>query len=105
MRALGTQRSQIRNLFLLEASFLAVGGTIPGALLGILTLKLVGLAKLDSITELSLFLDNGRIGSSVSPALLVGSILTVVIFTLLAAMLPARKASRMLPAQALRTQF
>ncbi len=105
MRALGTQRNQVRNLFLLEASFLAVGGTLPGAVLGIATLKLVGLIKLDSFTELALFLDNGRIGSTVSVGLLVGSIVTVVAFTLLAAMLPARKASRMLPAQALRTQF
>ena len=38
-------------------------------------------------------------------AMLVGSIVVVVGITLLAALLPARKASRMEPAQALRTQF
>ena len=31
MRAVGTHRKQVRNLFVLEALFLALAGTIPGA--------------------------------------------------------------------------
>ena len=38
MRALGTQRKQIRNLFIIEAVFLGVAGTIPGTVLGVIVL-------------------------------------------------------------------
>jgi putative ABC transport system permease protein len=105
MRAIGTQRSQIRVLFLLEASFLALGGAIPGAILGLVALNGISLLTFDSITELSLFLDNGHLGFTVDGWILVASILTVLAFTLAAALIPARKAARMEPAQALRTQF
>ncbi len=105
MRAVGVQRSQVRNLFLLEALFLSVGGTIPGALLGLLVLNGLRLMRFDSITELGLFLENGRISYTLSPALFIGSFLMVIIFTLLAALVPARKAAKLQPAEALRTQF
>lgn len=105
MRALGAQRFQIRTLFLLEASFLALGGAIPGAIVGLLALKGISFLTFNSFTELSLFLDAGHLGFTVDGWLLVASILTVLAFTLLAALIPARKAARMEPAQALRTQF
>ena len=105
MRALGAHRFQIRTLFLLEASFLALGGAIPGAIIGLLALKGISFLTFNSFTELSLFLDAGHLGFTVDGWLLVASILTVLAFTLLAALIPARKAARMEPAQALRTQF
>ncbi len=105
MRALGAQRSQVRNLFVAEATFLGVAGSVPGALAGILALKIIGLFKFDSFTELSLFLDGGRLSSSIGVGMLVFSVCTVILFTLLAALVPARRAARMEPAQALRSQF
>ncbi len=105
MRAVGAQRDQIRKLFLLEALFLALGGTIPGALLGVGLLNILHLFEFSAFTELSLFLDGGHLSYTVSPALLAGSFVTVIVFTLLAALLPANRAARMEPAQALRTQF
>ncbi len=105
MRAVGAQRGQIRKLFLLEALFLALGGTVPGALLGFALIKAVGWFELSTITELALFLDGGHLSYALSPAMLAGSFGTVVVFTLIAALLPANRAARMEPAQALRTQF
>lgn len=105
MRALGAQRKQIRNLFVIEAMFLGVVGCLPGALLGIILLNVLRFFRFDTITELSLFLDDGRLGFSISPMMLVGSILVVILFTVLAALIPARRAAKMEPAQALRTQF
>jgi putative ABC transport system permease protein len=104
-RAVGMQRGQIRRLFLLEALFLSLGGTIPGGLLGVGILNIVKLFEFSSFTEMGLFLDNGRITWALSPALFVGSFLTVILFTLLAALLPANRAAKMEPAHALRTQF
>ncbi len=105
MRAVGAQRSQIRLLFLLEALFLSLVGTIPGALLGFGILNLLKIPEFSAFTELSLFLDGGHVSWSISLWLLAGSFLTVIVFTLLAALLPANKAAKMEPAHALRTQF
>lgn len=105
MRALGAQRSQVRRLFILEALFLALAGTLPGTLLGYLLLWGIGFIKIDAFTELSLFLDNGYISHSMSASLLAVSYLMVVILTLIAALLPARRAAKLDPAAALRTQF
>lgn len=105
MRAVGTQRNQIRNLFLLEALFLSLAGTTAGAIVGIGVLNIVRLFEFTSFTEMSLFLDSGRFAFTISPLVLIGSFVTVILFTLLAALMPATMASKMEPAQALRTQF
>ena len=105
MRAVGTHRKQVRNLFVLEALFLALAGTIPGAVFGLIVLKIIGLFKFDAFTELAYFLDNGHIGYSISPALLIASFVMVIIFTVLAALIPARQAAKMQPAEALRSQL
>jgi len=105
MRAVGTHRNQVRNLFLLEALFLALAGTIPGAVLGFVVLKVINLFSFASISEIGYFLDGGHIAYTVSPGMLIGSLVMVVIFTLLAALIPARQAAKMQPAEALRTQF
>lgn len=105
MRAIGAQRRQVRNLFLLEATFLGVCGAIPGAVLGFIVLNVLKLFRFDSMAEMALFLDNGHLGFVVSVPTLIASLLTVIGFTLLAALLPARRAAKMEPAQALRTTF
>lgn len=105
MRALGAQRKQIRHLFLLEAMFLGVIGCVPGALLGAIVLKVLSLLHFDSFTELSMFLDGGHLASTLNPVMLVSSVLIVTVFTLLSALVPALRAARMEPAQALRTQL
>lgn len=102
MRALGTQRNQVRNLFVLEALFLAIAGTLPGAVLGILLLNVLHLFNFEAFTELSFFLDDGHLAFTISPGLLVFSFVVVCIFTLLAVLVPARKAAKKLPAEALR---
>jgi putative ABC transport system permease protein len=105
MRAVGTQRKQIRNLFLLEALFLSVVGTVPGAVFGIVTLNVIHLFRFDAFTELAYFLDGGHVAFTVSPALLIGSFAMVILFTLIAALMPANRAAKMQPAEALRNQM
>lgn len=105
MRAVGAQRGQIRQLFLLEALFLALAGTIPGAVIGYGVLIFLKTLEFSSFTELSFFLDGGRISYSISAFMLIGSFITVIVFTLIAALMPANRAAKMEPAHALRTQF
>ena len=105
MRALGAQRNEIRNLFLCEAMFLGIAGIVPGFCVGMAALFTIRLFRFEAFPELALFLDGGHLAFAVSPLLLALSALTVIIVTLLAAVFPARKAARMEPATALRTQL
>ncbi|HKL86226.1 MAG TPA: FtsX-like permease family protein [Treponemataceae bacterium] len=105
MRALGAQKSQVRSLFVLEALFLSVGGTLPGAVLGFILLNVIRLLKIDAFTELAVFLDNGHVTYTVNGGLFLASYLFVIILTLIAALMPARRAAKLDPAIALRTNY
>ncbi|MCX7024836.1 MAG: FtsX-like permease family protein [Spirochaetes bacterium] len=105
MRALGARRSQVRNLFLLEALFLSLGGTLVGFAAGFLILAGVHLMEFNAFTELAFFLERGRLAWRVEPGLLAGSLAVVCAMTLAAASMPAGKAARLRPANALRAQF
>ena len=105
MRALGMQRKAVRGLFLLEALFLSLGGVAAGFLLAAAVLAVVSRIRWNIIAELSFFFDKGRLLVSLDPVLLIATVFIVSGVTLLAALVPARKAARLEPAQALRTQF
>lgn len=102
MRALGTQKKQVRNLFLLEASFLSLGGLIAGCLVGVVVLLLIHLPEFTSVPSLTFFLDKGHLAFTIQPSILVTSLILVCGLTLLAAYFPARQAARLKPVQALR---
>jgi len=68
-------------------------------------LKILSIPRLDSFTELGLFLQNGHLTFTIDPVLTVASLLAVFGFTAAAALLPARKAAKLAPAQALGARF
>jgi putative ABC transport system permease protein len=103
MRALGMQRPTVRNLFLLEALFLGIGGTLLGLIASAIVMGLLHLINWGLNTPLFLLLKDGHMTFDLRAAQLVGNILIVAILTLLAAYFPARKAARLNPADALRT--
>jgi len=104
MRAAGMQQAQVRSLFLMEALFLSLTGILPGAVLGLLVLELIKIPDLASFAELGFFLQNGHLQYQLAPSLFLFSVIMVVLFTLLAALMPARRAARLAPAQALRAK-
>jgi putative ABC transport system permease protein len=93
LRALGATRRQVMVSVLIEAFLTGVVASAIGAALGILLA--IGLARL-----LGFSLTNG--GLTVSPRSIIVSILVGTIVTLLAAILPARRATRVAPMAALR---
>jgi putative ABC transport system permease protein len=100
MRALGMKRGAVRNLFLLEAILLFLGGTCTGlgaAALGMGALKLVNFGS----GMFAMMLEGGRMSFAVPVAQTVIQILTVGFLTVLAALLPAHRAARLSPAKAL----
>jgi putative ABC transport system permease protein len=93
LRALGFQRSMIRNSFLMESGFVAVTGTLIGTVLGLLLGHQVVtyFAKTDPGLTVSI------------PWVQVGLIVVgAYAASLLTTYLPARQASRIFPAEALR---
>jgi len=103
MRSIGMQRGEVRNLFLAEAGFLALGGAIAGLVLAFLIMGGVGLYNFGTKTPLFMVLKNGHMTFLVTPARMLGNVLIVAILTEIAAFFPSRKAARLDPAVALRT--
>ncbi len=100
MRAIGMQRAGVRNAVVLEALFLSLAGALAG-----LAAALVLMAALGSIDVPGRFQIFTSGGSFTFPlvakdVLATGAMLAAA--TLLAAWIPARKASRLRPADALR---
>jgi len=103
MRALGMQRPSVKRLFLLEAGFLAVGGTLAGLVAAGIVMFVLSLFNFGTSTFFSLLMRNGHLSFSVGPGQAAMNFAIVLLLTLVAAFFPARKASRLEPAVALRT--
>ncbi len=103
MRSLGMQRPSVKRLFLYEAGFLAAGGTLAGLALAAVVMGVLSLFNFGTASFFSLLLRNGHLTFAVGPAQAALNFAIVLALTLLAAFLPARKASRLEPAVALRT--
>lgn len=103
MRALGMQRPSVKRLFLFEAGFLAAGGTAAGMAAAGLVMFVLSLFNLGTGSFFSLLMKNGHLSFAVRPAQVIVNFAIVLVLTLLAAYMPARKASRLEPAEALRS--
>ncbi|HUZ18074.1 MAG TPA: FtsX-like permease family protein [Spirochaetia bacterium] len=102
MRALGMQRPTVRNLFLLEALFLAIGGTLTGLAASGIVMAILHLINWGMNTPFFLLLKDGHMTFAPSALQLIGNLLIVALLTLLAASFPASRAAKLNPADALR---
>ncbi len=105
MRAVGMRRARVRRLFLMEALFLSLTGVAAGVLIGFIVSLILSFMNFGTGSFFSLFLQNGHLSfliRFVDVALIVA---LVSVFTLLAALGPARKAAKLPPADALRTSY
>ncbi len=103
--AMGLKPRQIATLFILEGTLIGVVGAVCGVLVGLainISLGKIGLdfAAYASITEY-MALISGRIYPSLGMSNAVGRVLTVILISTLAALIPAVEASHREPAAAL----
>lgn len=103
--ALGLKPRQITILFLLEGILIGVMGAVFGAILGTLINGLLGYYGIDysqfaDLTEYTALI-SGRIYAQLVPLKVLQHAFTVAIIAAIAALFPARQASRQEPAEAL----
>ncbi len=104
MRAMGVQRSGVRQMFLFEALFLAIGGAVAGILAALLVMGGLSLINFGMDSPAFLILKNGHLSFYLPPLRAIGNIVIIALLTLLAVARPAGAAARLEPAVALRTQ-
>ncbi len=105
MRAIGVQRRGIRDIFLVEAVSLTALGAAAGFLAALALMGLASLFNFGSETFFSLFLTQGHLRFFIDPAGTLRNFLILCAMSFAAVYLPARAASRLLPAQALRATY
>jgi putative ABC transport system permease protein len=103
MRSIGMQRGEVRNLFLSEAGFLALGGAIAGILVAMAVMTAVGWINFSMNSPIFIILRNGHMTFKVDAVRTILNIVIVAGLTELAAFFPSRNAARLDPAEALRT--
>lgn len=103
IRALGTQRNEVRDLFLMEALFIGAIGMAVGFLISGLIMISVSSANLGVNSAISFVLKNGHFTFSLNFLKIVRNTAVVAVFTMIAALLPAMQAARKEPADALRS--
>ena len=102
MRAIGMQAGDVRRIFLYEAAALAVIASAVGFILGFVTFRLLGLFDLSRVTAAGMFTEGGRLQYFVGLRSVVLNLLFMLLAVVAATWKPARQASLMPPAQALR---
>ncbi|MGO8695142.1 MAG: ABC transporter permease [Rectinemataceae bacterium] len=101
MRAVGMQRSQVRNLVLVEAFFLAVCSVAAGLAVSLGALELLASFRLNGVAGFDIFLDRGRLSWVMNPDTIWLDAALIALVTLLGAWSPARAAQAIEPVVAL----
>lgn len=101
MRALGMHRGDVLQVFLYEAAFLAITGSVAGVLLSFVTGFAVQLFPMHGVS--SLFLHHGSLSYIIDLGVAAIASLSMIALSVLAAYSPSRRASRLDPAVALRS--
>lgn len=102
MRALGMTGKDTGKTFTYEAVGLCVLGAFAGFVLAIVVMSILGIPRI-TVESVQMFLGNGHMSFVLSPVSIIIQYLLMILLTTLAVRGTAKKASKMSPAEALRT--
>ncbi|MFH2116070.1 MAG: FtsX-like permease family protein, partial [Spirochaetota bacterium] len=105
MRAIGVQKWGIRDIFLWEAFITSAVGALAGFAVALVIASLLSVFDLGGSGLFSLFLADGRLAFRAAPLDTVRNFAIICLMSLAAAYLPARAASSLEPAAALRATY
>lgn len=102
MRSIGMQRSSVRKIFLYEALFLSIGGSLLGVVLANLVMFGFSIPDFGTAGDMAIFLREGHLFFRTNFEQVLFNMTSIGILTLMAVFFPVNKAARMNPADALR---
>ena len=103
VRAIGMQRADVRNMFILETFFLTLFSSTVGIITGFAVMKLLKLITFHpQDNPLGMLLVNGHLYFLPTFTGIAGSVLLIVAIAVVTAWFPARRGANLSPAQALR---
>jgi ABC-type lipoprotein release transport system permease subunit len=103
VRAIGMQRADVRDLFLLETFFLTLFSSTSGIIMGFIAMRLLSLINFSmQDNPLGMLLVNGHLYFLPTFTGIAGSVLLIIAIAVVTAWFPARRGANLPPAQALR---
>lgn len=105
MRAIGCKRTRALGIFLLEALLLCFFSCLAGFLLALVILGILGAFNFDSVSVAGLFTRSGHLFIKLDPSVILLCLGIMLLAVSMAALGPARKASKVEPALALRNEL
>jgi hypothetical protein len=101
LRAIGTQRSSVVRMFVLEATLLGLAGALAGVASGSMATVLINHARIHVPRSAQLFVMSDTIRLSLDAGALFGAVLSISIVTGTAALFPSLRAVRLRPMDAM----
>ncbi|MDD5210082.1 MAG: FtsX-like permease family protein [Elusimicrobiales bacterium] len=102
VRAIGMQRRDVRDMFLLETFFLTLFSSFTGLIMGFISMRLLSLITFHPVDNpLGMLLVNGHLYFLPTFTGIAGSMLLIMGIAVVTAWFPARRAANLSPAQAL----
>jgi ABC-type lipoprotein release transport system permease subunit len=101
LRAIGMQRSKVLWLFVLETGLLGLLGTAGGALLASALALAINAASIAVHPSMQVFLAMDKLTFLLDPPGIAGNVLVLTLITVVASILPARRAARLRPVTAM----
>lgn len=103
MRACGAKASFVRHIFRLEGLLLTCFGALAGLATGVCIMFILSCIPISASSVFSMFAHGGHLIWKLSAVPLILWFIVLAILTIIAVAVPARKASKMLPSEALRS--
>ena len=101
-RAIGMQKKDVRNEFILETLFLTFFSCLVGIIAGILVMQALSLITFDTSSALSMILKNKHLYFKLAPAGIIGNLILILAITGITAYFPAKRAANLSAVEALR---
>jgi putative ABC transport system permease protein len=105
MRAIGMHRTEVRNIFLSEALFLALAGAVAGLLVSFISGRILSVITFSPDSPIRFLLAGNTFAFPIVPRSIISTFIVITLATLFSAYFPARKAARLDPAVALRATY
>lgn len=102
VRAIGMQKNDVRNMFIMETLLLTVISCLAGTILGIVIMLILGAIPFDVKNALSIILKNKHLFFKINPFSLASNFVLILAIAAATSYFPARRAAKLSAVEALR---